>query len=191
MLHATCYILHTRKGQAPHLKSPATLSRFSIAEVFSSQDNNFSLEKKIYKKRCEKHRAFKVSGQAVLSLVFLIGGIAILVGVSLAFLVTSFLSTSFGFEASQRALAVATAGAEDGMLQLIRNKSFSDIVGYSVPLGNNTATVTVTQNSPTVGQATVVSTAAVSGHRRRLQVIVSIDPATGQVSVVSWQQTSI
>jgi hypothetical protein len=130
-------------------------------------------------------------GQAVLSLIFLIGGIAVLVGVSLAFLVTGFLGTGFGFEASQRALAVATAGAEDGLLQLIRNKSFSDISGYNVPLGNDVAQVTITQNSPTAGQATIISTAAVSGHRRRLRVIVSIDPTTGQVSVVSWQQTNI
>jgi hypothetical protein len=149
------------------------------------------LSKAVYG-RCRTHCTRSCStGQAVLSLVFLIGGIAVLVGVTLAFLVTSFLSTSFGFEASQRALAVATAGAEDGVLQLVRNKSFSDAVGYSVPLGNDTATVTITQNSPTGGQATVVSTAAISGNRRRLQVIVSIDPATGQVSVVSWQQTSI
>ena len=130
-------------------------------------------------------------GQTALSLVFLIGGIAILVGVTLAFLTTSFLNVSSGFESGQRASAVANAGAEDGMLQLIRNKSFSDVSGYPVPVGSNSATVTVTQNSPVAGQATIVSNAVVSLYRRQVKAVVSIDSTTGQVNVISWGETNL
>ena len=130
-------------------------------------------------------------GQAALSLVFLIGGIAILVSITLVFLVTSFIGVSFGFQASERASAVATAGAEDGLIQLARNKGFSDTTGYSVPLGSDSATVTVTQNSPSAGQATVLSTATVSGNRRRIRLVASVDALTGEVRVLSREQIAL
>ena len=45
--------------------------------------------------------------QTALSLVFLIGGIIVLVGVTLSYLVISFTNASFGFQAANRALTTA------------------------------------------------------------------------------------
>ena len=126
------------------------------------------------------------AGQAALSLVFLIGGIIIVVGVTLAFLSFSFINTSFGFQSAQRAEAIASAGARDALMQLARDNSFSS-VGYNVPLGTDQATVVVTQSSPTAGQTTISSAATISNNTRQIRVIVSVDPSTGQVTVLSWQ----
>ncbi|RJP45820.1 hypothetical protein C4587_00300 [Candidatus Parcubacteria bacterium] len=128
-------------------------------------------------------------GQAALSFVFLVGAVIVLIGTSLAFLAISFVNSSFGLQASQRALAVGTSGVHDALLQLVRNKDFSDTLGYAVPVGADTATVTVAQNVPAAGQATVVSRGAVSVFRRTLTVVVSIHPLTGQLKLLSWQRS--
>lgn len=134
---------------------------------------------------------FGNTGQATLSLVFLVGGLIVLVGVSLAFLIISFISSGYGFRVSNQALSAAAAGAEDAIIQVVRNKDFSSPSGYSVPVGSWTADVTVTPNSPASGQDTIVSAAVISGYKRKIQVVISVVSSTGQVDVVSWDQLAL
>jgi hypothetical protein len=125
------------------------------------------------------------NGQAFLALTFFIGGILAVAGILIAALALSYIDTGYGVAASFRAEAAATAGAEDGVLQLDRNAQFQS-AGYTVSAASSTtATVTVTQSSPAAGQATILSVATVSGHTKKVNVVVSIS-AVGQVSVVSW-----
>lgn len=131
------------------------------------------------------------SGQAALSLVFLIGILIISMGAGLAFLSSSFLNSGYGFQAANRALAVALAGVEDALMQLARNKDFSAASAYTVPVGSDSASVTVTQGSPVSGQATISSSALVSFRQRKIQAVVSIDSTTGKVSVLSWQLVAL
>ena len=84
-------------------------------------------------------------------------------------------------------MSLASAGAEDALMRLARNKDFSSVSSYSVPVGSDSASVTVNQNSPVAGQAKIVSSATVFFQQRKLQVIVSVDSTTGQISLVSWQ----
>ncbi len=131
------------------------------------------------------------TGQATLSLVFLVGGLIVLVGVSLAFIVISFISSGYGFRVSNQALSVAVAGAEDAVMRLVRNKDFSSMGGYSIPVSGWTANVTVTPNSPVSGQDTITSAAVISGYQRKIQVVVSVVSSTGRVDVVSWDQLAL
>jgi UDP-N-acetylmuramyl pentapeptide phosphotransferase/UDP-N-acetylglucosamine-1-phosphate transferase len=117
----------------------------------------------------------------------MIGGVIILVGVTLAFLVSSFVDTSYGYQAVQQAEATAVAGAEDALLQLDRNINLSNTSGYAVAVGLNSATVTITQNSPVAGKVTILSIATVSGRKRKVNVVLSTNITTGQATVVSWQ----
>ena len=131
-------------------------------------------------------------GQAALSFVFLVGSIVILIGVTLGFLASSFVSSSAGFTAAQKALSVAKAGANDGYFQLLRNKDFSS-ASYSVPGGGatlegTTASVVVTQNSPSTGLVTITSAATISFHTKKVQMVVAVASSTGQVSLVSWRE---
>lgn len=124
------------------------------------------------------------SGQAALSLVFLIGGIMVLIGVTLAFLVISFINASMGFQSANRALAVASGGVYDALLQLDRSMTFSGT--YTVPLGAYTATVTVT-NDQAAGKATIDSSSIVSAHQRKIRATVSIATSSGQITLISWE----
>jgi len=125
-------------------------------------------------------------GQSALAVTLVIGGIAILIGVTLAILAISFLNSAFGFQNANRAQAIAMSGISDAMVQFVRNKDFPSS-SYCVPLGCgvNSATVTITQHSPTVSQATVSSTAAILNYTKRLQAIISIDQTTGLVTLFS------
>lgn len=131
------------------------------------------------------------TGQATLALVFLIGGIIVVIGVSLIYIVMSFITSGYGFQSSNRALAVAAAGVDDAIIKLIRNKDFSAALPYDVPVGTYTARVSVAQNAPASGQATIVSTAAVAAYKRKIQAVVAVDPKTGQVKLVSWDQLAL
>ena len=139
-----------------------------------------------YNEIVRERAATGTRGQAALSFVFLVVTIIILVATTLALVVTSFLNSTFGFQASERAAAGAAAGGDDALMQLIRNKEFSDIVGYTVPVGGGSATVTVTQLA---GQATIVSVGSLSIYERRVRAVVSVDPVTGRVTILSRQRT--
>jgi len=137
-----------------------------------------------------------ITGQAALSLTFLIGGIAVLIAVTLAFLALTFINAGFGYEAAQRALATASSGAQDALMQLSRNYNFASVSGYcipdqSLPCAAGVATVTVAQNSPSSGQATITSTGRSSLYARRVQVVVSVAPTTGKINVISWKLVSL
>ena len=125
-------------------------------------------------------------GQAYLALIFLIGGTVALIAVTLTFLTGTFVDTGYGYRASVQAEAVAGAGAEDALLRLNRDASFTS-TGYSLAVGSSTATVVVSSTTPTAGYPTILSTATVNSRVKKINVVVSIGSNTGQISVVSWQ----
>jgi hypothetical protein len=136
-----------------------------------------------------KRYFYNRKGQAFLALTFFIGGILAVAGILIAFITISYVDTGYGVAASAKAEEAATAGAEDGLLQLDRNAAFSTAVSgpYTVSSASSTtATVSVTQSSPSAGLVTILSAATVSGHAKKISVVVSENASTGQVSVVSW-----
>jgi len=128
-------------------------------------------------------------GQTFLALVIFIGGIVMVGGLLIAFFAASSVDTGYGVAAEFKAEAAATAGAEDALLQLDRNAQFKNTTGYAVSAGSSTtATVTVTQNTPSAGFATILSVATVSSHTKKISAVVSENASTSQVSVISWTE---
>lgn len=155
-----------RQGQAPRLRSTKLATeRSQLRQGFAGQ-----------------------AGQAALSLVFLIGGIALLVSVTLAVIAISFLNSTFAFQSANRAYANATSGAQDALLKLVRNESYSNLSGYSVPKDctANCATVTINQVDPNK-KVEIISTATVFSSTRKIKVVASIDQNNGEVHVSSWE----
>ncbi|MEK7608187.1 MAG: hypothetical protein AAB495_01265 [Patescibacteria group bacterium] len=130
-------------------------------------------------------------GQTTLSITFIIGGIILLIGTTLAFLALTFLNSSFGYIAANKAIALADGGVNDAVMLLLRNKDFSDS-GYCAPLGGSPcATVTITQNSPSTGLVTITSEATISRYRRKIEAVTSVASSTGEVNLLSWQLLSL
>lgn len=152
---------------------------FTCLKIFSPKDRSC---------KAKRHDLSWVWGQAALSTMFLISGIIVFAGVSIAFLSLSFLNASGGFQNANRAMSLANGGVQDALLQLERNKDFYDIGGYCVPsiCGSDSAAVTVTRDSPIVGESTILSVATVSLYRARVQAVIAVDPQSGLFSVISW-----
>lgn len=128
-------------------------------------------------------------GQGFLATVLVIGVIIAAIGVTLLFLANAFLGAGYGYRAAVNAQAVATSGAEDALIQLDRNPGMGN-TQYNLTVGSQTASVTVTQHSPSSGEDTIVSAATVYGSTSNITVVVSVDAATGRVAIVSWQATA-
>ena len=129
----------------------------------------------------------KRKGQAVLPLIFMMGGLVVLMSLTLVFLAYTFLESSYGFQISEKAKAVAASGAYDALLRLARNKDLSaPAPGYSLPIGNYSANVSVLQNSPASDQATIISVSTISNRERKVVAIVSRPSLTGEITLVSW-----
>lgn len=125
-------------------------------------------------------------GQAVLSLVFIIGGIITVIGLTLAILANTIINSTSGFQAVERSQAAAVSGANDALMRLSRVKGLSGT--YSMPIDDNSASVTITQDSPSSGLVTIISSSTVSRREVRLRVVVSRNSTSGVISLVSWEQ---
>lgn len=126
------------------------------------------------------------SGQSFLVLILLIGGMVAVIGVLLAFFAGSLVDSGYGYQASVTAQAAATSGAEDALLRLDRDPSFA-ASGYALAVGSTTATVSVTQNAPSANLITISSSAIVSGRTGKINVILTENASTSQVTILSWQ----
>lgn len=105
----------------------------------------------------------------------------------MAYLVISFINSGSGFQSANQALAAASAGADDAIMQINRNKDFAS-TGYTVQVNGNSASVSVSQNTPEAGQITILSESTVSRRKKKIQVIMSINSSTGQADMRSWQE---
>ncbi|RME59532.1 hypothetical protein D6779_04145 [Candidatus Parcubacteria bacterium] len=123
-------------------------------------------------------------GQGALAFTFLVGSIALVVAVTLAFLAASFATTSFGFQAANRAFSAAQSGAEDGILHLVRDSQFSHS-GYTVTIDGVDVQVVVENDGN--GHATSTGTATVGFYRRKVVITAAIDRDSGTVTVVATQ----
>lgn len=80
----------------------------------------------------------------------------------------------------ERALAVAESGAENAILRLLRDPSYTG--ESNLPIGPGTATIVVTGSSPTI----ITSIATVGIYSRTIQVAVT--NTGGLLTITSWQE---
>lgn len=127
----------------------------------------------------------KIDGQAALPTVLLIGGVLFEIAVGLTFIVFLLLNSGLGERLAAEALGVARAGMADAFIKIARDKNFSS-VGYSVPIDNRNASVSVTI-SP-VGsfeRKTIVSTGSAGARQRKLQAVLVVFSNTGKIDLES------
>ena len=120
----------------------------------------------------------KQAGQALVILLFYMIIAITLTTTAVAVIVSNSLSVTQEEEGS-RALEVAEGGAENSLLRLMRNTSYT---GETIILGDGSATSTV---SGTMTK-TIVSTGTIGGFSRVVQVGVST--TNGVMTVTSWQE---
>lgn len=127
-----------------------------------------------------------IYGQAALPTVLLIGGVLFEVAVGLTFIVFLLLNSGLGERLAAEALGAAQAGLADGFIKIARDKNFSS-VGFTVPVDNWTASVTVTRDvsDPDFERKTIVSTGAAGARQRKLQAVLVVVSKTGKIDLES------
>jgi hypothetical protein len=130
-------------------------------------------------------------GQVAMSLIFLIGGVMIVIAATLTFVVSTYLNATIGYRAANQALSIANSGIDDAVLQLTRNKDLLN-GSYCVPAacGSTSTLVTINQNTPQAGQVTITSDAKVNQKERKIKALVSV-ASSSQITVISWQLLSL
>lgn len=120
----------------------------------------------------------------MLPLVIMIGLIIMELGVAIAFVVYWSNSSSHGTRLAQEALFGARAGVDDAVLRLIRDKDLES-TQYVFTAGSRTQVSVTINNDPINYQATITSVGTVLLRQKKYQAIVSINPETAVVSVIS------
>lgn len=81
----------------------------------------------------------------------------------------------------ESALAIAESGAENAILRILRAPTYS---GEVLPVGNGTATITVTGAAPMV----IRSVSQIGIYSRAVEV--RAQRVSGRLTIVSWQEVS-
>ncbi len=117
-------------------------------------------------------------GQALVTLLFfIIIGITITTAAVIVILTSS--DTASRFELGTTAYYVAESGAENALLQLERNPSYT---GETISVGQGTAIITVTNGSP----ITIVSVGQLGNYIRKIQVQAVYN--NNKLSVSTWKE---
>lgn len=131
------------------------------------------------------HQNNKISGISALPTILIVSAIIIEIAVTGVVLASVLSNTRFSDRLATEALGVARAGAQDVMLQVIREKgcpsSLSDLT-----VGSRTAERTCYDN--TVGGITIRSTGSAFTRKKKIEVVLRVDPTTGKVSLKSFKE---
>lgn len=120
----------------------------------------------------------KQCGQAVVTLlIFMVIGITI-TSAGVVLIINSSTATS-AFQESLIARQMAESGAENAMIRLLRNPSYT---GETMTIDNGTATITVSGSNP----KTILSVGKNRNYVRKIQVTAS--DVNNILTVTSWQE---
>lgn len=134
------------------------------------------------------------SGVSTLPTMLLLGGIIIEIAIAGAFLTYYFNVTNLGARLSAEALAAARAGADDALIQVVRNRTFSpDPNPYELTLtSGRTASVYICGEACTgvSGKTQVVSTATALNKKSRVEMTLIVT-SEGKVTVDSLKEVPL
>lgn len=120
----------------------------------------------------------KNNGQALISLlVFAVVGMIVVTGAVAVMIIN--MSTTTTFALGDETYQLAEAGVENGILRFLRNSNYT---GETLPIGNGSATITVSGN-PTV---TITSEGVIGNDHRRLQVVGTY--SNNIFTITSWTE---
>ncbi len=125
-----------------------------------------------------RHQANSVGYVAVVLLVFVVVGV-IIATAALAMSMANLAAVS-AYEQGAEAMLVAQSGAENALLRLLRDPSYT---GEVLSVGEGTATITVTGDTTS---STVVSVGVRGTKKRKIQV--EVNRSSGVMSITSWAE---
>lgn len=133
------------------------------------------------------------SGQTALPFILLVSGI--IIEIVVAGTLTSYFASGSGFgeRLDARAVAAASSGINDALMQLTKNKDFgSSNPTYGVGVGSDAATVTFTSALSNGYYNYTVTSLGIAGTRqKKIVATVAVDASTGSMSLTSLGEVPI
>lgn len=138
-------------------------------------------------------------GQITLPFVLLVSGVILEIAIAGSF-VTYFLSTSgYGDRLAERASVAAHSGVRDALIRITGNKEFTSApcsapYTYSVPVGSDSASVSVCRTTDNATQSyvyTITSLGTAVSREKKYVATLLVDETTGQVSLQSTTETTV
>lgn len=146
------------------------------------------------------HHQYHYAGYIALATVLILGAVFVEIGVAGAFVAYTLTNTNYGSRLSAEAYAAAQAGIDDGLLLFVRDgrEETRNQKSYIITLGTRTTNVllcrkhkvNITTNScDAVFEDDSYAEIFATGHallkQRQLRAVLSIDPITGVVNLIS------
>lgn len=128
----------------------------------------------------------KTSAVAMLPMILALSFIILIIVLSIGTL--GFVETNIGAaqKKADNAFFVANAGISDATIKISRDKNYSS-AGYTLTVGDGSASIVVEKDQPAAGQDRITSTGTVSVSKRKIQVIVNVS-TYGKVTTSSWTE---
>ncbi len=131
------------------------------------------------------------AGVAALPTILLVGGITMIISISLTTSVYLYINSIQGANLGLRALAVAKSGAYDGLMKVVRDKS---LVGqeYIFSINGQSATVVICGEACAgVGKFKITSVGSALTRRKKIEAVASVNPITGLVKLESMMEVAL
>jgi hypothetical protein len=133
-----------------------------------------------------------MKGMAFLPVVLMVGAVVAEFVVAGAFLVYYLNSSNFGARLSAEALSAASAGVEDAMIKIVRDKNCPNVScesPYTLAVGNRSTVVTICKDSCSgTGTHEIISIGHALTQRRKLVAVVETNSLTGEVKIISIEE---
>jgi len=131
------------------------------------------------------------AGVAALPTLLLVGGIITVISMSLTASIYLYINSTSGANLSLNALSVAKSGAYDGLMKIVRNKSLVS-ADYNFIVGRESANVIICGEACAgAGKFKIISIGSAFTRRKKIEVIVSVDPITGLTKLESMLEVAL
>lgn len=133
-------------------------------------------------------------GVAVLPLVIIASFLFLIIGMTIVFVAFFENQSAFSARKTEEARAAAAAGINDALRRLLLYPAFEG--SYSLAVGNNTADVLVVQNvsancsSFLLNSICIESLGKAQNRQSKIRAMISVNPETGQLIIVSRAEIS-
>lgn len=126
----------------------------------------------------KKSKSFYKKGQTLVTLL-VFSVVALTVATSAVAIMINVAQGTNRVEGNIAALQIAESGAENALLRLLRNPSYT---GETLQVGDGTAVITVTGTT----NKTITAVGSLDSHEKTIQVVVSF--TNGIMTVSSWRE---
>jgi len=134
-------------------------------------------------------------GAAILPVIIIISAIIMEVAIASVLVADIFGSATFNSRLANIALSAAQAGAQDGVMKVLRNCPIGAVSAsercfspYQVNVGDAMATVIIKDDPAGAGQKIVISSSSILNRFKRIEAKLVIDQITGKTDIRSFKE---